>query len=132
MIKQDVIKDFVVTTLCCTCQDEVFRTIALEDDVLIIDNVPISFKIIIGNRLLLYFFSVHHLTSPEEQLKAIIEAAACERDKKRYNRARIVMIMNNGNATGTEVISLFNRLKGADEKVHFHMIPKEEIPRFMD
>jgi len=131
MIRYDVIKNFVVTTLGCTCPDEVFRTISLEDDALIIGNLPISFKIIIGNRLLLYFLSAHNLTRPKEQLKAIIEAAACERDENSYNRARIVLIMNDGNTTGNEVLSLFNRLKGADEKVHLHMVSQDEIPSFM-
>ncbi len=131
MIRYEIIKKFVATTLGCTCPDEVFSDIALKDDPLIIDNVPVSFKIIIGNRLLLYFLSAHHLTRPDEQLKAIIEAAASERDENRYNRARIVLIMNNGNATDAELHSLFNRLKGVDEKVHLHLVPQDEIPLFI-
>ncbi len=35
----EIIKKFVVTTLGCTCPDEVFSDIALKDDPLIIDNV---------------------------------------------------------------------------------------------
>jgi hypothetical protein len=130
MIKYDAIKNFVVTTLGCTCPEEVFKTISLEDDRLSIANVPITYKIVIGNRLLIYFVIARHLTNPEEQLRALVDAAKKERDGKKYNRSRIVLSADDVNTVDPQLRFLFEKIKGTDEKVHLHLVSENAIPQF--
>ncbi len=130
MIKFDAIKKFVVTTLGGNCPEDVFKTISLEDDTQTIANVPISCKMVIGNRLLIYIVMASNVTKPEEQLRALIETARKERDGSKYNRARIVLTADDVNKIEPDFLVLFEAIRGDDEKIHLHLVSDRAIPEF--
>ncbi len=130
VIKFDAIKKFVVTSLGCNCPEEVFKTISLEKDSQTIANVPISCKMLIGNRLLIYIVMASNVTKPEEQLRALIETARKERDGSKYNRARIVLTAEDVNTIDPAFRVLFEAIRGDDEKIHLHLVSEKAIPEF--
>ncbi len=131
MIRKDAIKSFVVNTLGCNCPEEVFRTISLEDDSQTIADVPVSCKIVIGNRLLIYIAKAGNVTKPEEQLRALVETARKERDGNKYNRARIVLTADDANTIDPDLRALFEEIRGDDEKIHLHIVSERAIPDLM-
>ncbi len=130
MIRYDAIKSFVANTLGCNCPEEVFETISLEDDCQTIADVPVSCRIVIGNRLLIYIAKAGNVTKPEEQLRALVETARKERDENKYNRARIVLTADDANATDPDLRVLFEEIRGDDEKMHLHIVSERAIPEF--
>jgi hypothetical protein len=59
MIKTENIKTFVRQTLGCACPEEVFKRIDCQSDIKLNDNILLSSKINVGNKLLIYVVEIN-------------------------------------------------------------------------
>ena len=118
------IKAFVQDTLGCGCPDEVFRSIDCRQNVRLNEKVLLSRTITIGNRLLIYVIDSKESDTIQE-LGVIVSAGKKERDEHGLNRLRLVVVTDDA-VEKESLIRRFKELKDKDEKIHLHVINKEE------
>jgi hypothetical protein len=124
MLDNKRIKAFVQDALGCGCPEEVFRSIACRQNVRLNEKVLLSRTITIGNRLLIYVIDSRE-SNMIQHLGAIVSAGKKERDEQGLNRLRLVVVTDEA-AEKESLIRRFNELKDKDEKIHLHVIKKEE------
>jgi hypothetical protein len=124
MLDNKRIKAFVQDALGCGCPEEVFRSIACRQNVRLNEKVLLSRTITIGNRLLIYVIDSRE-SNMIQHLGAIVSAGKKERDEQGLNRLRLVVVTDDA-AEKESLIRRFNELKDKDEKIHLHVIKKEE------
>lgn len=61
----------------------------------------------------------------QQHLGVVVSAGKKERDEQGLNRLRLVVVTDD-EAEKESLISRFNELKDKDEKIHLHVIKKEE------
>ena len=125
MLDNKRIKAFVQDALGCGCPEEVFRSIACRQNVRLNEKVLLSRTITIGNRLLIYVINSGASNMIQQHLGAIVSAGKKERDEQGLNRLRLVVVTDDA-AEKESLIRRFNELKDKDEKIHLHVIKKEE------
>jgi len=130
MIDKDMIKSFAQNTLGCGCPEEVFQHITCESNIRF-DGLNIAYKIIIGNRLLIYGFTIDTPDSLKDILPRLVAIGKRERDSSGFNRFRLVLAADNHDSLRQKGENLFNALE-KDEKIHLHILPKTSIPKFCD
>jgi hypothetical protein len=124
MLDNKRIKAFVQDALGCGCPEEVFRSITCRQNVRLNEKVLLSRTITIGNRLLIYVIDSRE-SNMIQHLGATVSAGKKERDEQGLNRLRLVVVTDDG-AEKESLIRRFNELKDKDEKIHLHVIKKEE------
>ena len=124
MLGNKRIKTFVQDTLGCGCPEEVFRSIDCKKNVRLNEKVLLSQTITIGNRLLIYVIDSRE-SNVIQHLGVIISAGKKERDEQGLNRLRLVVVTDDA-AEKESLIRKFKELKDKDEKIHLHVIKKEE------
>lgn len=130
MIDKDMIKSFAQNTLGCGCPEEVFQHITCESNIRL-DGLNIAYKIIIGNRLLIYVFTIDTQDSLKDILPRLVDIGKRERDSSGFNRFRLVLAADNHDSLRQKGENLFNALE-KDEKIHLHILPKTSISKFCD
>jgi hypothetical protein len=129
MTNANLIKRFVRETLGCGCPEEVFRTIDVRRNVRLNSFIVLHAEIIIGRRLLIYIIS--ESGSPgclEEHLPVLVAAGRKERDEKGLNRFRLVIVADDTAKVQGAAGKMFDDLCGTDEKLHLHVIRKNDLP----
>ena len=125
MIDNGTIKSFVQNTLGCGCPEEVFRTIHCEHTVPLGNEIVLNSVITIGDRLLIYVMHADSKEFIEKKLAFLISSGKKERDAKGLNRLRLVIVADDPFLDRKSVQSQFDGLTGNDEKIHLHIIGKE-------
>jgi hypothetical protein len=124
MIDNDNIKLFVQNTLGCGCPEEVFRSIGFKYNVLLGNEVVLKSVITIGNRLLIYVLEAAPQDFIEEKLAFLVSSGKKDRDLKGLNRLRLVIAADEL-LDRRMLQSQFDGLAGKDDKIHLHIIGKE-------
>ena len=127
MIDHDKIKTFVQQTLGCSCPEEVFLSIDCKQNIRLSNNIVMDCAITIGNRLLVYVIGPMSLDVIQQQLSVLVMAGKQERDTRGLNRMRIVVVAD-GTFDQKSLQAQFEELRGQDEKIHLHVISKEQNP----
>jgi len=122
---QEKIKVFVQKTLGCGCPEEVFKYIDCRSNILL-NNILLSNRINIGNKLLIFVVEASNFDSLEETLISLVDAGIKERDSGKFNRVRLVIAVDNPSVFTRHVYDIFDTL-AKDERVHLHIVHKEEI-----
>jgi hypothetical protein len=122
------IKHFVQTTLGCTCPEEVFRSIDERRNVRLNSFIVLDSALIIGNRLLVYIVGTESEGCMEEQVPVLVDAGKKERNEKGLNRFRLVLVTDEPEAMRRAAEKLFEELRGTDEKIHLHVIGRDDMP----
>ena len=120
------IKSFVQQVLGCTCPDKVFEQI--EDRQVSSPVSPHNRSITIGRRLLVYIWEVEGAAQFREKFLAMLAAGKKERDRRSLNRFRAVLTVS-GNHLGVaaEATLHFSEFDGRDDRIHFHVIPRDIV-----
>ncbi len=128
MVQKEKIKNFVRKTLGCICPEEVFSSIKCYSNIML-NDVMISSKIYIGNRLLIYIVDANSSDSIyiKNSVTFLVDTGKRERDNLGFNRFRLVLATDNVNEMKQSVDNMFKILE-KDEKVHLHVIHKKDIP----
>ncbi len=125
MIDHDSIKFFIQKTLGCECPEEVFRSIDCRSKVLLQGDAFVSTALIVGDRLLIYVVDTDYNTLDAEHVALYIAEGKKERDRKELNRFRLVIATDTASAK-QRLKNVFQALNNEDEKVHLHVISREE------
>ena len=128
MIASEAIKAFTRNILGCDCPEEVFNIIICEDNVKIDSGLTITHKINIGDKLLLYILILNQTSELVSELPKFIDAGEKERNDKGFNRFRLVLVTINPDIIRDDTHKLFEKL-GKDEKIHLHIINRNDFPR---
>lgn len=130
------VKEFVINVLGCQCPEEVFDTI----DYTWNRDLAAGHMMIIGDRLLV------NIVVPEAvpegggagpligHLLKLLTTGRKERDSRRLNRFRLVLVSRHEDVDNLEDLSRlalveFERTNGIDDKVHIHVVDVEGLPK---
>lgn len=127
MTDNKVIKEFVRKTLGCNCPEEVFQYIDCRIAVSIDENILPAYEINIGNRLLIFAVGIDNIDSLRSVLPKLVRAGINKRDEKKFNRFRLVLLTASANNVAEQALEIFDSLV-TDEKVHLHVIDKDDFP----
>jgi len=118
----DWIPGFVRENLGCTCPDEVFRAIELEPRFHVPGcGVPLV-RILVGERLLIYLMRDANPQAVTRDLPRIVAAGLEERDRRGYNRLRVVLDCCRPEVLMQPARRLFEALPGRDDRAHLHVL----------
>src|SRR4030042_4640318 len=121
MIKTENIKTFVRQTLGCACPEEVFKRIDCQSNIKLNDNILLSIKINVGNKLLIYVVEINDQDFIRRTLPNLVEIGKKERDSSGFNRFRLVLATNKLNKI-KEVADITFKTIDRDERIHLHVI----------
>ena len=121
------IKEFVRNTLGCSCPDEVFKYIDCKSAVKINETIVLDYEINIGNRLLIFTVGMDQVEALEVFIAKLVKAGMKKRDDNKFNRFRLVLHTKRVNDTLEQAKVIFDNLI-IDEKVHLHVIDKDNFP----
>ncbi|MBW7992839.1 MAG: hypothetical protein FVQ84_22855 [Planctomycetes bacterium] len=131
MTDNKAIKEFVRNTLGCNCPEEVFQYIDCRTLVNIDENIVPVYEINIGNRLLVFAAAIDEVDSLKSILSKLVSAGIKKRDEKKFNRFRLVLLSAGDIDIAQQASEIFSSLT-TDEKVHLHMINKDDFPLNLD
>ncbi len=124
MVSDESVKDFVRNTLGCGCDEEVFKHIVNVRDVEA-GGVTLRNRINVGNRLLVYVAEAD-TAAILEKLPALVKAGKDERDTRRFNRFRLVLVADD-KTVKKAAFEAFAALGRMDEKIHLHVLGKNDV-----
>ena len=127
MIEKKNIKSFVKKTLGCECDDKIFELIESQQDVKVDNRYLLADKINIGNRLLIYVIALNDSNLLKNCLPALFSIGKKERDLSGFNRFRLVIVTEEKNLMTRIAETFFNDLVDKDDKMHLHVIAKNEV-----
>jgi hypothetical protein len=122
-VSDENVKDFVRKKLGCDCDEEVFKLIKNEKGVET-GGVKLRNRINIGNRLLVYVMEGN--AADLDKIAAVVRAGKGDRDTHAFNRIRLVFVTDDKGLKKTAG-DTFKAITGLDEKVHFHVMGKNEV-----
>jgi hypothetical protein len=125
---KEIIKTFVKQILGCACPEEVFEYIDCKSNIQL-NDIVLSNKINIGNRLLIYLIEIINPGPIKNILPLLLSAGIKERDGLGFNRFRLVLVSDKVDEIKEVAESLF-KTTNKDEKVHLHVISKDKVPIF--
>jgi hypothetical protein len=126
MITNEAIKAFTRDVLGCDCPEEVFDKIVCQSDVQIESELTLSYKINIGDKLLIYILLLDQRNKLGSELPKLIEAGEKERNDRGFNRFRLVLLSENPDFIKDDAHTLFQQLE-KDEKIHLHIVSRNDF-----
>ena len=127
MNNKNDIKKFVINELGCNCPSEVFNIIERQKDIQLDQNINLNYRINIGNRLLIYIMEINDEEFLRQNLLKIVAHGIDERNKNNFNRFRLVIISNDIDEMNKSGQRLLNTILKMDQKVHLHIVRKEDF-----
>jgi len=100
-------------------------------DVNLGDNILLDCEINVGNRLLIFVTRMDDPDLVRSKIPQLVQAGKHERDDRGFNRFRLVLLTTRPRRVAEEASSIFHYL-GTDEKVHLHVIDKDDFPASYD
>jgi hypothetical protein len=131
MTDNKAIKEFARNTLGCNCPEEVFQHIDCRTVVNIDENIVSAYEINIGNRLLIFAAAIDDVDSLRYVLSKLVRAGIKKRDEKKFNRFRLVLLSAGDIDIAEQASGIFSSFV-TDEKVHLHVINKDDFPVDLD
>ncbi len=119
---------FVRNTLGCACPDEVFESIEREEGAEGEGGLPHP-HIRIGGRLLICLWETNDPARVKKELPGILTAGKSERDRRGMNRFRLVIAADDLEAVGRIAHGVFSNHADKDDKVHLHVVSREDAAR---
>jgi len=127
MISHQTIERFTREVLGCHCPAEVFQHIDCQDKTSLGQHDLRSFRINVGNRLLIYIAECLDSKALPDTIQSLAELGKHERDSLGFNRFRLVITTDRPDAIKKQAQAMFAPLI-PDDKVHLHVIHRNDIP----
>ena len=125
MQKHPEIKRFVQETLRCSCPEEVFEKIDYQKE----DDIS-GRKINVGDRLLIYIITTDRASNIQGVINSAMERGVVERDKKGFNRFRLVLVASRPDELSSLAEDAFESSGYTDEKTHLHVVSESDVESF--
>ena len=120
------IRHFVQKTLGCSCPEEVLNSIDYQQA----GAGIIGSKINVGGRLLVYILTVDEQSSFQEVIDTALAQGVRERDKKGFNRLRLVLVASCPDDLCSLAEQAFDHSGHVDEKTHLHVVSDGDVKGF--
>ncbi len=131
-MENENIKVFVRKTLGCECPEKVFEYIESQHNIKLINDILLNNKINIGNTLLIYILEVNDFNFIRSNLSTLLRIGKNERDRRGFNRFRLVLVTDKINEIKQGADRAFKTLTDKDEKIHLHIVNRNEYQGYMD
>jgi hypothetical protein len=128
VVNHKELKNFVRDVLGCGCPDEILENINVKKG---ISGGSARFEdvlIDVGGRLLVLVFYMEDIRGAMENLEDMLHQGKKARDQDGYNRLRIVISTHRVSAVKENLLPVFERFRGSDEKLHLHILNECDIP----
>jgi hypothetical protein len=120
------IKRFVQETLGCSCPEEVFNEIDYQKES---DGIS-GRKVTVGGRLLIYIINTDRDSNIKGLINSALERGVAERDKKGFNRFRLVLVASHNDELRSLAERAFDSSGYTDEKTHLHVVSESDVESF--
>jgi hypothetical protein len=120
------IKRFVQETLGCSCPEEVFNKIDYQKE----SNGVSGSQINVGDRLLIYIITAGRESNIQGVINSALERGIVERDKKGFNRFRLVLVASSPDDVRSSAERAFDSSAYTDEKTHLHIVNESDVESF--
>ena len=120
------IKRFVQETLGCSCPEEVFNNIDYQKAS---DGIS-GRKVNVGDRLLIYIINMDGKSNTQGVINSALERGVVERDKKGFNRFRLVLVASHPDVLRSSAELAFESSGYTDEKTHLHVVNESDVEDF--
>ncbi|MDT8302323.1 MAG: hypothetical protein RQ760_12625 [Sedimentisphaerales bacterium] len=127
MTDNKAITEFVRNTLGCNCPEKVFLYIDCHTVENIDENIVPAYEINIGNRLLIFTAAINEVNLLKSAIPKLVRAGIKKRNEKKFNRFRLVLLSAPGIDIDEQASEIFGSL-AVDDKVHLHVINKDDFP----
>ena len=117
------IERFVRGTLGCQCPDEVFRRV--EVGAFDLPGGGTGQRLVIGDRLLIHLVAA---SDPLPRIEDLATGGRDERDRRGYNRFRLVVVMPAAAGEAAHLQQRFNRALDDDDRAHLHVLAADPLP----
>jgi hypothetical protein len=117
------LKKFIRYTLGCGCPEEVFNKIEYENK----QGEAWQGRINVGDRLLVYIVNVGPENDLSQKITLAMEAGVTERNNKKFNRFRLVVVTSNHYKISELAEKTFCESTLFDEKTHLHLLSEDAI-----
>jgi cytosine/adenosine deaminase-related metal-dependent hydrolase len=124
--KADELIRFVRETLGCGCPDEVVARITVE----ISENGERGLDV--GGRLLVRVLPTDDVERVVETFPETVERLRRERDRRGFNRLRLVLAPPGSELVGERLTAALDGLAAADGRVHLHIAEAGDLPAVLD
>ena len=124
---QEVVS-FVQEGLGCGCPDEVLHDIQIEPHPYSFAGQPIDYLVSIGGRLLIAISMSSGWAEVAGELQQLLETGKNLRDRKGFNRFRLVVSSDEPENATAALQEQFTDLTGMDNKVHLHVVRPSALP----
>ena len=117
------IKRFVQETLGCSCPEEVFNKIDYQKE----SDGILGRKVNVGDRLLIYIITMDRKCSIQGVINSALEQGVEEREKKGFNRFRLVLVDSRPDELRSSAEHAFDSSEYTDEKTHLHIVNESDV-----
>ena len=127
-VEPSALARFVRDVLGCACPEEVLRSIT-DDRGRLIPGVDVKVtRLDVGGRLLVYVVPAPAPRKLRSAVAAAVEAGIAERDRRAFNRFRLVLTTDTPAAFEQPARDAFAACGVIDERVHLHVVSVEDCP----
>lgn len=124
---KNAIECFVRDTLGCQCPDEVFRHVAVGPLSLPVGDGT-GRRLVVGDRLLIHIIAASERPDHSLRIEELAREGRDERDRRGYNRFRLVIAMPAEASEKAALEKRFTRALKYDERAHLHVLPAHQLP----
>ncbi len=117
------IKSFVQESLGCSCPEDVFNNIVLQDST----TSDYTRRVNIGDRLLIYIMDASRVSNLNESISNALSMGFQERDENNFNRFRLVVASPVPESIANIATSAFSVSTHKDDKTHLHLVSSVEV-----
>jgi len=118
----DELVRFVRETLGCGCPDEIVARIAVES------SEAGERGLDVGGRLMVRVLATDDPERVIETFPATVERLRAERDRRGFNRLRLVLAPPGSELLGDRLAAVMDGLAAADDRVHLHVAGAGDLP----
>ena len=127
-VEPSALARFVRDVLGCACPDEVLRAIHVGRGRLVPRfDVEVT-RLDVGGRLLVWVVPAPAPRKLRSAVAAAVEAGIAERDRRAFNRFRLVLTTDTPAAFEQPARDAFAACGVIDERVHLHVVSVEDCP----
>ena len=120
------IERFVRGTLGCQCPDEVFRRV--EVGAFDLPGGGTGQRLVIGDRLLIHLVAASGRPDMLPRIEDLATGGRDERDRRGFNRFRLVVVMPATEGEAARLQQRFNRALDDDDRAHLHVLAADPLP----